>query len=415
MAVLGDKTFCTAPWVTIHVEPNGSASPCCISSAPTPEKAVYGDLNKMSFTDVMNGEGIKRLRKQFINNEKPNACNACWRKEDVHGSYSSLRNNFNRLRFEDRFVTDTHEDGSFDDMKLTYWDFRPSNICNLGCIMCSEQLSSGVWQLQEDLGLPHSTIQKFNGITQERADEIFDIMSAQLKKYHAETQFYFAGGEPLIMPEHLKIIEHLVEHEYYDVYLRYNTNLSTLTYKSTNFIEIWKKFKTVDVSASIDAVGRAGEIQRYGSNWSIIKENIIQLRDAGIHVSFNATTTMLTYPYMLDTIYELEEIFDREHLNKYLQFVPVVGNTPLHFNNTPKKYLDLSILDKMDDLGYNTTNIRSEIILYDEFNSNVKARNDDWKRLNILHNKLKSIKNIDFNEILPWFNNYAASSSINPQ
>ena len=44
---------------------------------------------------------------------------------------------------------------------------------------------------------------------------------------------YFAGGEPLIMKKHYEILDFLIENNLNEkVFLRYNTNLSTLKYKN---------------------------------------------------------------------------------------------------------------------------------------------------------------------------------------
>ena len=57
---------------------------------------------------------------------------------------------------------------------------------------------------------------------------------------HVE-EIYFAGGEPLISDHHYHIIDKLLENQIYVHTIRYNTNLSTLTYKGRNIIDIWKE------------------------------------------------------------------------------------------------------------------------------------------------------------------------------
>lgn len=49
--------------------------------------------------------------------------------------------------------------------------------------------------------------------------------------------------------------------------MRYNTNFSNLNFKDKNILEIWKKFKKVHVSASIDASHELGSKIREGFNW----------------------------------------------------------------------------------------------------------------------------------------------------
>jgi sulfatase maturation enzyme AslB (radical SAM superfamily) len=91
---------------------------------------------------------------------------------------------------------------------------------------------------------------------------------------------YFTGGEPLILEDHWQLLEELIEQgRAQHVALVYNTNLTTLKYKDKNIIEIWKKFKSVEVRCSIDAVDTPLEYIRSGANWEKIKNNIEKLID----------------------------------------------------------------------------------------------------------------------------------------
>ena len=49
-------------------------------------------------------------------------------------------------------------------------------------------------------------------------------------------QIYFAGGEPLIMEEHYRLLNELVRREMFHVRLVYNTNFSKLSYKDQNVL-----------------------------------------------------------------------------------------------------------------------------------------------------------------------------------
>lgn len=415
-----NDNFCGAPWLTIHVEPNGSASPCCISTSNHPDNATYGNLHKESFRDIMQGEKLKSFRRQFMTNKQPSVCDACWRQEKLHGKHSSLRNNFNKNRFKEEYYLDTLVDGTYDKMKITYWDFRPSNRCNLACLMCWEGLSSGYYQLQKDLGLHVSTEKKFLEISNERFDEIFEVMKENLRTHSHETHFYFAGGEPLQIPQHHKILQHLIDNEYYDVSLRYNTNLTTLKYKSTNWAEVWSRFNNVVIDASVDAVGLAGEFQRMNSKWQDVKNNIQLLIDHDVKVTFNMVMTMITYPYIVDTINEISAMFDDEYLSRHpiangekiMRFIGTDHPDHLCLNNTPKEYIDYSLLDKVDELGYDTKNLRGLLTEFESFNSDdnsVKAR---WRRLKKLDTKLKQFKGIGFGDVLPWFDSYVEGNDF---
>jgi MoaA/NifB/PqqE/SkfB family radical SAM enzyme len=105
-------------------------------------------------------------------------------------------------------------------------------------------------------------------------------------------EVYFAGGEPLMMEEHYRLLDLLLERGRADVALSYNTNLSVLAYKGRDVRDLWDKFSKVRVSASIDAVGARGELMRKEQNWQETIENARQVRSKCPHVDFRIETTV---------------------------------------------------------------------------------------------------------------------------
>jgi len=106
---------------------------------------------------------------------------------------------------------------------------------------------------------------------------------------------YFAGGEPLIMPEHFKIIDELVKRKMFHVRLLYNTNLSTINYKGHDILERWKLFDSVGIGASLDAEGDRGEYMRKGVPWSRIVDNREQMLKVCPDIDFHVSSTVSAY------------------------------------------------------------------------------------------------------------------------
>jgi hypothetical protein len=86
-------------------------------------------------------------------------------------------------------------------------------------------------------------------------------------------QIYFAGGEPLLMEEHYRILDELVRRGRFDVRLIYNTNFTHTDLKGNSVFEYWKQFDSVAVGASLDASGARGEYIRKGTNWAQVEQN----------------------------------------------------------------------------------------------------------------------------------------------
>jgi sulfatase maturation enzyme AslB (radical SAM superfamily) len=86
-------------------------------------------------------------------------------------------------------------------------------------------------------------------------------------------QIYFAGGEPLLMEEHYRILDELVKRGRFDVRLIYNTNFTHTDLKGNSVFEYWKQFKSVAVGASLDDSGARGEYIRKGTDWAQVEQN----------------------------------------------------------------------------------------------------------------------------------------------
>ena len=86
-------------------------------------------------------------------------------------------------------------------------------------------------------------------------------------------QIYFAGGEPLLMEEHYRILAELVKRKRFDVRLIYNTNFTHTELKGKSVFEYWKQFDSVAVGASLDDAGPRAEYIRKGTDWAVVENN----------------------------------------------------------------------------------------------------------------------------------------------
>jgi sulfatase maturation enzyme AslB (radical SAM superfamily) len=105
-------------------------------------------------------------------------------------------------------------------------------------------------------------------------------------------RIYFAGGEPLIMEEHYRLLNELVKRKMFHVNLVYNSNFSKLAYKDQNVLEIWKLFDSVSIGASLDASYQRGEYMRKGTVWTDIVENRKRMQDTCPQVDFYVSPTV---------------------------------------------------------------------------------------------------------------------------
>jgi sulfatase maturation enzyme AslB (radical SAM superfamily) len=105
-------------------------------------------------------------------------------------------------------------------------------------------------------------------------------------------QIYFAGGEPLMMDEHYRILEELERRGRFDVRLIYNTNFTQTRLKDRSVFDYWRKFDSVAVGASLDAMGARGEYIRKGTDWSVVEHNRRQMLEICPDVDFYISPTL---------------------------------------------------------------------------------------------------------------------------
>jgi sulfatase maturation enzyme AslB (radical SAM superfamily) len=105
-------------------------------------------------------------------------------------------------------------------------------------------------------------------------------------------QIYFAGGEPLMMDEHYRILEELEQRERFDVRLIYNTNFTHTRLKDREVFDYWRKFDSVAVGASLDAIGSRAEYIRRGTEWDQVERNRAKMIEVCPDVDFYISPTL---------------------------------------------------------------------------------------------------------------------------
>lgn len=275
--------FCMIPWIHLHGWPDGRAYPCCLGE----DKHPVGNLKEQTLEQVWNGEEMREMRRNMLEDKPCKQCTRCYEQESA--GFSSMRNNANK-NFGQHIaeVEQTQPDGSMIPMKLRYWDIRFSNICNLKCRSCGSIFSSRWYDDDVKLnnGKPLRPRVQFAG---RHELDIWEQMEPQIPNLE---QIYFAGGEPLIMEEHNRILKKLIDSGNTKVRLIYNTNLTELKFKRESVLDLWKHFPNVCVAASLDDMGARAEVIRSGTVWAEVEQNIRDLKRECPHIDFMISPTL---------------------------------------------------------------------------------------------------------------------------
>ena len=279
------KTFCIYPWIHLHAYPTGEAYPCCHSEMQFP----VGNCKKNSLEEIWNSPEQRQLRKDMLS-ETPNpACGRCYEQEES-GFFSGRKSaNKHHGHHIDR-VDATHSDGTVDKFEMTYWDIRFSNLCNLKCRSCGHIFSSSWYQDQSKLA--GGDWAKNNRVLNIAGRDEKDMWNQLLPHLDYVEQIYFAGGEPLMTEEHYLILEELERRGRFDVRLIYNTNFTHVKLKDRTVFDYWRRFDSVAVGASLDAMGPRAEYIRKGTDWAVVEHNRRQMMEVCPNVDFYISPTL---------------------------------------------------------------------------------------------------------------------------
>ena len=323
-------TICILPFVHLYTEPKGEMKPCCIASGFDEPL----DLKKLTIEEAFNSPQMKELRKDMLEGKRNKVCDVCYKKEDLNGHSPRTDFNQNRLWVQPEVKEDYSVDSQFQHI-----DIRFSNLCNFKCRMCNHDFSSNWF---EDADKIHFGSGKGKTKVMKVSDTIVEDLIPHLKNIKS---FYFAGGEPLIMPEHYKVLKHLYDNlpiknqdwgNVRPLSIHYNTNLSVITYDENSLIELWKGFDRVFLSISCDGIGKVGEYQRIGFLHDRFVTNLKSIRNHfrvespnkggfGLMYNFQYTTTIFNVYHIFDFIKFMQDnkfIETSAHIDFYYAWNP---------------------------------------------------------------------------------------------
>jgi organic radical activating enzyme len=257
-------------------------------------------------------------------------------------------------------------------------------LCNLSCRYCGTYFSSNWYDDQVALfGKPNHPKVTYAGRSKTDAyDQLINYLPMV-------EQVYFAGGEPLIMEEHYKILKALIDIGKADqVRLIYNTNFTKLSYKKLNVLDLWPEFKDVSVGASLDAMGPRAELVRNGTVWKDVENNREQMLKKCPKVDFyiSATLSAFNHRHVIDFH---NEWVDKGFI-KWQDWNMNVVQDPEHYR---ADILPLSVKEKV------TVEYQQHIEKIEPFDHLGRATNG-------FRSAIKFINSTDNTKLLPKFRKY---------
>ena len=278
------KTFCMHPFTGLATREDGAVQVCCRSHP-------IGWIQKESLEDIWNNENMCRIRNQVLNDERPKECEPCFGLEDQ--GVESLRQRHikgvipeARINLYPNALDELREDYTMP-FKIPTMEIKLNNLCNLKCRMC-HPMDSTSWNdwleveefYEKENNFMVKSIRDLNLINKPYLGEFDDSDNwwdsfEKLLPYFRRVEF--AGGEPLMDPQHYKILDMLKP--YGDqIEIKYATNLTTLGKSNRTVYDYWPNFKSVAVNVSIDGMGDSYEYIRGNASYVELIHNIKEIQ-----------------------------------------------------------------------------------------------------------------------------------------
>ena len=307
-----------APFTHTYLSPITERRMCCASREPAQNfeqyidtKAGTGKYIPITLEEHWNSDHMRSVRRRMMAGETLPECEVCNDKllnTDVYRSY------FNQL-FGDKYsqVLEQTDATGYTTMKPVSWDYRFSNLCNFKCRMCGDMLSSSWESEQRQHNMINWDNPKNTWMRPEIKYQIEQFQSSQIEQEfsdavedHRVEEVYWVGGEPLMYEQHWRYMKRIIElGDGPNVYARYNTNLSRVTYRGINlFRDILSGLRDWQVCASLDGTGRIGEYIRTGLEYDRWLENFAE----GVSYSTNRRQMRIDFTLTLPGMFEIERI-----------------------------------------------------------------------------------------------------------
>lgn len=273
------------PFTGLATREDGAVKVCCRS-------APIGFIKDQSLEDLWNNDTMREVRRQVLCGERPEVCRPCFDLED-QGVESLRQRHINGIIPEARInlypnALDMLRDDYSMPFEFPTMEIKLNNLCNLKCRMCNP-LDSTNWK---DWNSIVSFYKKENNFLVDTIDSLvktpgqyiggFDDSDNWWSSFEKLLPYFrrveFAGGEPLMDPQHYRILDMLKPYGK-NIEIKYATNGTTLGISQGRTIhEYWPHFRSVAVNVSIDGIHDVYNYIRGNSDFNLVEENIKEIK-----------------------------------------------------------------------------------------------------------------------------------------
>ena len=258
------------------------------------------NLDTSKVTNQLDFKFIDNLADRLANKELASECHLCWTDEQKGLQSERIRH---LLAFD--IESEKNFDAEYEEIVSSNFEVgaKLGNKCNLACRSCGSFDSTFFKKLHN---IPDDTYNQNMDLDANTIDLIKQKILEKIKT-HKYTFFHPIGGEALLYDELYNIIDWAIENNLNEqIGLRFTTSFaSRITHE---FLTKISKFKTVELSVSIDSVYANYELVRYPVKFDKIEKNLELLFSPEFE----------NIQLIISPVFSLNNIF---YINDYLNYV----------------------------------------------------------------------------------------------
>ena len=305
------KTFCMHPFTGLATREDGAICACCRSHP-------VGWIQDKTLEEVWNDTPMRLIRKEVLSGGRPPECEPCFSLEDQGVESLRMRHIAGKIPEARINLYPNALDKLQPDFTMPFeiptMELKLNNLCNLKCRMC-HPMDSTAWNdwsevkefYKKEGNIMYAIVEEHDLESKPHLDKFQDNPEwwASLEKLLPHfRRVEFAGGEPLMDPQHYRILDMLAPYGN-QIEIKYATNLTTLGKSNRTIWNYWPKFKSVAVNVSIDGIGTSYEYIRGNASWAELVNNIKQIQPIpNISRIVGAVTVQVSNVLVLDKIIE---------------------------------------------------------------------------------------------------------------
>lgn len=409
------------PFTGLATREDGAIQVCCRSHP-------IGNIQDSTLEEIWNNDNMRRIRQQVLHGERPAECEPCFVLED-QGVESLRQRHIAGVIPESRITLYPHALNGMDrNFKMPFefptMEIKLNNLCNLKCRMCHpmDSTSWNDWKEVEEFYIKENNfmvkaIEDLNLMRKPYLDKFDDNPNwwtslEKLLPYFRRVEF--AGGEPLMDPQHYRILDMLKPYGR-QIEIKYATNGTTLGIsKGRTIHDYWPHFKSVAVNISIDGIDDVYNYIRGNGDWNQVVENIKEIQKiSNVSRIVGAVAVQVSNVLTLDEmiVYFLDELGIVFYTNivKYPNVLSVQVLPP------NLKILAVQRLNAVKDHVPKFKHVKENPILLDltikQINGiinyiNATDQSDKWEDCVEFNRRLDKTRNQIFTDVTPEFKNY---------